>query len=200
LNQTAFNNLLQYINKFGDDGADGPKTLLSVKTLQELKFDLFNDDQKKDKTFNYQKHRQITSFAEATFSYELMQDGRTNATSVKQLKLFFEQETFGPDFHRRNGPADLAILGARAAEIRNGHPVPAGANDANGNYILQTPPITNFPCDGYTGLAESLPYTLNNVTSGILGKNIKFMLDTMLAPFQAVANCTRGTPAAAPGS
>ena len=40
--------LLSYIAMYGDDGADGPHTVLNIKTLQELKFDIFNDDQKKD--------------------------------------------------------------------------------------------------------------------------------------------------------
>ena len=41
--------MLKYIAKYGDDGPDGKNTLLSVKALQELKFDLFTSDQKKDK-------------------------------------------------------------------------------------------------------------------------------------------------------
>ena len=40
---------MKYISMYGDDGPDGPHTLLNMKTLQEYKYDLFNDDQKKDK-------------------------------------------------------------------------------------------------------------------------------------------------------
>lgn len=85
---------MQYIGKYGDDGPDGPKTLLNLKTLQELKFDIFTDDQKKDKKvryqmacfvnweeltgklqFNFSKSRQVTAFAESGFTLELFQDG-----------------------------------------------------------------------------------------------------------------------------
>ena len=70
--------------------------------------------------------------------------GRTNRTSVNQLKYFFEKETFGPDFWRRGSPADVSILAPVAAAVMNGHPVPYGANAPNGTYITDVPPQTNF--------------------------------------------------------
>jgi len=70
--------------------------------------------------------------------------GRTNRTSVKQLKYFFENESFGPDFHRRGTPADISVLAPTANAIRSGHPVPYGANAPNGTYISDTPPQINF--------------------------------------------------------
>ena len=48
-NQAGFNKMLKYISLYGDDGPEGPKTLINVKTLQELKYDIFNEDQKADK-------------------------------------------------------------------------------------------------------------------------------------------------------
>ena len=63
---------------------------------------------------------------------------------MKQLKYFFEHETFGPDFWRREGPADVTILAPIAAEVNNGHPVPYGFNAPNGTYITDVPPQTNF--------------------------------------------------------
>lgn len=73
--------------------------------------------------------------------------GRTNRSSIKQLKLFFEQQTFGPNYFRRDGPADISILGTRANDIRSAHPVPAGANDQHGNFVLASPPLVNFVSD-----------------------------------------------------
>jgi hypothetical protein len=57
---------------------------------------------------------------------------------------FFVNQTFGPDFFRRQGPAGAAIIGAAAAAVRDAHPVPPGANDANGNYIMDLPSFTDF--------------------------------------------------------
>jgi hypothetical protein len=57
---------------------------------------------------------------------------------------FFQNQTFGDDFHRRQGPAGAAILGVSSAAVRNAHPIAPGANDANGNYVIDTPAITNF--------------------------------------------------------
>jgi hypothetical protein len=170
---------MKYISKYGDDGPDGRHTLLNIKTLQEYKYDLFNDDQKKDKKvcpnriipfrceltrlvqLSFPISRQLTAYAESTFTLELMQDGkfsyqcrleiltnkllgRTNTTSMKQLKSFFQNQTFGPNFYRRGAPAGITLLGPLSSEIRDAHPIAAGKNDANGNYILDTPASTNF--------------------------------------------------------
>jgi hypothetical protein len=63
---------------------------------------------------------------------------------MKQLKYFFQNQTFGPDFYRRGTPAGIILLGTLAGEVRDAHPIPGGKNDANGNYILDTPASTNF--------------------------------------------------------
>jgi hypothetical protein len=60
------------------------------------------------------------------------------------MTSFFVNQTFGDNFFRRNGPAGAAIIGATAGAVRNAHPIPPGANDANGNYIVDTPAFTNF--------------------------------------------------------
>ena len=70
--------------------------------------------------------------------------GRTNRTSVKQVKYFFENQTFGPDFYRRGSPAGVSIVAPVADEIMSGHPILYGANAPNGTYITDSPPQTNF--------------------------------------------------------
>jgi len=109
--------------------------------------------------FSYEADRQLGSYAEPALILEVMQDGeprsspslscsqilgRTNRTSVKQLKYFFENQTFGPDFYRRGSSADVTVLAPVAAAILNGHPVPYGTNAPNGTYITDTPPQPNF--------------------------------------------------------
>ena len=70
--------------------------------------------------------------------------GRTNRTSVKQVKYFFENQTFGPDFYRRGFPADVSVIAPVSNEIMIGHPIPYGANAPNGTYITDSPPQINF--------------------------------------------------------
>jgi hypothetical protein len=116
--------------------------------------------------------------------------GRTNETSVRQMTSFFQNQTFGDNFFRRQGPAGSAILGPVATAVRNAHPVPPGANDANGNYIIDTPAFTDFTCDGYLDLATNQLAASLNKTTGILRKNIETMTAAMFKPFHDVAGCT----------
>ena len=116
------------------------------------------------------------------------------------MTSFFQNQTFGDDFHRRQGGAGAAILSPVAMAVRNAHPIAPGANDANGNYIIDTPAFTNFNCDGYYNLAtEQLAAGLNH-TTGILRKNIETMTAAMFKPFHEVAGCTmKGYPSGPAG-
>jgi hypothetical protein len=60
------------------------------------------------------------------------------------MTSFFANQTFGDDFYRRQGPAGAAILGMSAAAVRNAHPIAPGANDVNGNYVIDTPAFTDY--------------------------------------------------------
>lgn len=156
---TQFN---EYLAKYGDDGPEGPKTVVNVKTFQEFKYDRFVDDQKEDKVLQFHIGRQLTTYTEVAFVLELMQDGmsshvvpvnlahqtlhsgRYNQTSIRQMTNFFQNQTFGDDFYRRQGPAGAAVLSPVAASVRNAHPIAPGANDASGNYVIDTPAFSNF--------------------------------------------------------
>ena len=74
-NSTMFNELLGYVARFGDDGPEGPKTVVNIKTFQEFKFDRFNEDQAEDKQLQFHIGRQLTTYSEVAFILELMQDG-----------------------------------------------------------------------------------------------------------------------------
>ena len=136
---------------------------------------------------------------------------------MKQLKYFFEQETFGPDFWRRQGPADVTILAPIAAEVMNGHPVPYGANAPNGTYITDVPPQTNFvslptspsyvflklavqPCDGYTALMTTqVPAVLLN-TTGILRQNVDTLIQAVYQPLGSFGKCNLTWPGGPAGT
>jgi hypothetical protein len=127
--------------------------------------------------------------------------GRTNQTSVAQMTTFFQNQTFGDNFYKRQGPAGIPVFGPIVTAVRGAHPIPPGANDANGNYVIDTPPFTDFTCDGYYSLAtDQLAYTLNNVT-GILKQNVDLMLELMFINFNENAGCqVKGYPTGVPGS
>ena len=132
---------------------------------------------------------------------------------MKQLKYFFEHETFGPDFWRREGPADVTILAPIAAEVNNGHPVPYGFNAPNGTYITDVPPQTNFvsppalpsqsyvslkldfqPCDGYKALMTTrVPAVLLN-TTGILKQNVDTLVQAIYQPLGSFGKCELSLP------
>jgi len=190
-NMTSFDALLAYIDFYGDDGPDGPKTVVNSKVFQEFKYDLFNYYQKHDKDLQFHIGRQLTAYSEVAFILELMQDGRTKQVSKKQLTNFFEHQTFGDDFYRREGPAGLPELSKTGMVVMTAYPIPAGQNDENLNWVLDEPASTNFVCDGYYDLAtQQLPATLMN-TTGVLKQNVMTMLDAMYKPYHATSNCTK---------
>src|ERR1700749_1897493 len=76
------------------------------------------------------------------------------------MTSFFKNQTFGDDFYRRQGPAGAAILGVSSAAVRNAHPIAPGANDANGNYVIDTPAITNFVSRLIFSLASEIILTI----------------------------------------
>jgi len=195
LDKNSFNKFISYIRKFGDDGIDGPKTVLNLKTLQEYKFDVYNAFQQEDKQFKFHMGRQLTSYAESTFTLELFKDGRTNKSTINTLTTFFVNQTFPQNYFRRAGPAGISIIGDLANQVRSAHPVGGGANDANGNYVLDAPnAVVNFPCDGYSWLVgKELPTALNN-QAGTFGSNANGLLDIMFNLFNGFAGCPRVVP------
>jgi len=189
-NSTMFAELLRYVAQYADDGPEGPKTVVNIPTFQEFKYNRFLEDQAEDKELQFHIGRELTTYTEVAFILELMQDGRYNQTSVRQMTSFFQNQTFGDDFYRRQGPGGAAVLSPVAGQVRDAHPIAPGANDANGNYIIDTPAFTNFNCDGYYDLATNQLAGSLNKTHGILRKNIETMTAAMFKPFHDVAGCT----------
>lgn len=74
-NETRFGEFLEYVKKYGDDGPEGPKTVVNVKAFQEFKYDRFVEDQAEDKQIDFRIARQLTTYTEVAFVLELMQDG-----------------------------------------------------------------------------------------------------------------------------
>jgi hypothetical protein len=75
---------------------------------------------------------------------------------------FFQNQTFGDDFFRRQGPAGAAILSQSSGAVRDAHPIAPGANDANGNYVIDTPAFSNF-----VSFFLLLRYTQLSVSTGL---------------------------------
>lgn len=75
-NSTMFDELLGYVARYGDDGPEGPKTVVNIKAFQEFKYNRFNEDQAEDKQLQFHIGRQLTTYSEVAFILELMQDGK----------------------------------------------------------------------------------------------------------------------------
>jgi hypothetical protein len=75
-NSTMYNELLGYVAQYADDGPEGPKTVVNIKTFQEFKYNRFNEDQAEDKQLQFHIGRQLTTYTEVAFILELMQDGK----------------------------------------------------------------------------------------------------------------------------
>ncbi len=69
-----------------------------------------------------------------------------NVTS-DYLGSLFRNNTFPPNFYRRVGPADFSVIGSVVSNLNTAHTITPGANDENGNYIIDSPMYTNFVSD-----------------------------------------------------
>jgi hypothetical protein len=75
-NSTIYDELLSYVAQYADDGPEGPKTVVNIKTFQEFKYNRFNEDQQQDKLLQFHIARQLTTYTEVAFILELFQDGK----------------------------------------------------------------------------------------------------------------------------
>jgi len=87
-NSTFYDELLSYVAQYADDGPEGPKTVVNIKTFQEFKFNRFNEDQQQDKQLQFHIGRQLTTYTEVAFILELFQDGEFLLLNSKSHSKF----------------------------------------------------------------------------------------------------------------
>lgn len=100
--------------------------------------------QAEDKELQFHVGRQFAAYNEAALVLLLFTNGKTKKLTIDDLDSFFVHQKFPPNFYRRQTPASLADIAGLGVQIRDAHPVPPGANDANGNWVVDQPPFTNF--------------------------------------------------------
>jgi hypothetical protein len=75
-NISLYDELLEYVAQYGDDGPDGPNTVVNIETFAEFKYARFLAYQQLDTELEFHINRQLTTYTEVAFILEMMQDGK----------------------------------------------------------------------------------------------------------------------------
>jgi len=183
--------LLRYFGMYGEDGPEGKATVATLKLFQEFKYDRFLQEQARDKHLQFHIDRQITAYSESGLVLTYFRNGMTGNVTADYIGYLFRNNTFPPNFYRRVGPGDSSVIGAVASALIEAHTIAPGQNDLDGNYVIDTPMYTDFPCEAYQGLMEKkVPAAFMNAT-GIFKENLDFLLEACFNPFRDQGtNCT----------
>jgi hypothetical protein len=100
--------------------------------------------QAEDKKLEFHLGRQLAAYNEAALILLLFSNGKTNQLTVPDLTSFFAHQTFPPNFYRRATPAGIKDITGLGIQIREAHPIMPGANDENGNWVIDQPIFTNY--------------------------------------------------------
>jgi len=193
-----FDTLLNYVGRYGDSGPEGNYSIVNHKVFQEFKFDRFNQDQQEDKDLQFHVTRVFTAFSEVAFILEFFANGTTTQLSSNAMGSIFRNQTFAPNWFRRASPAGLPVMANVSTDVRCAHPISPGANDVNGNYVVDSDPMCNggfdFLCASYTDIVESNVAGVYNNATGVMKTNVDYFLDAIFKPFNDLGNCSRVLP------
>lgn len=96
----------------------------------------------------------FTAFSEVGFVLEFFANGTTTQLSANALGSIFRNQTFAPNWFRRASPAGLPTIANVSTAVRCAHPISPGANDENGNYVVDSDPVSVL-LTSLTTLADS---------------------------------------------
>ncbi|KAJ7860638.1 Chloroperoxidase [Mycena leptocephala] len=161
-NQTLWDEDLEQLAKFGDDGPDGPATVFNLKTLIELKRQNLESDQLLDPEFAIPIRRLNLVFAAPSFimTQVTFANGTTKQATKQIITSFFMKQTFPENWFRAAAPVlGSTIPGQIAAALPEWVP---GHNDENGVFVAdpQAPAPFNISsgCAAYwDNLANAVP-------------------------------------------
>ncbi|KAJ6474113.1 Chloroperoxidase [Mycena vulgaris] len=146
---------LLYLGKFGDNGPDGNNTVFNVPTIIAIKQHNIQMNQAADPEFHFTPTRFAASFTEISFLLD-----------------------FPQNWHRAAAPVTGEILSNTSSQLAAAIPIFAGHNDAQGNFVPDTPPPAPFDanpgCGFYYDLFANMPGGLAN-TTGIFKQNVDFL-------------------------
>ncbi|KAF9005756.1 hypothetical protein BDZ89DRAFT_1145091 [Hymenopellis radicata] len=167
--KTLWDERLEVLAKFGDDGPDGPATVFNLETLIEMTRQNLESDQLLDPEFAIPIRRLTDVF------------GTTKLATRRIISSFFMNQTFPENWHRAAAPV---LGGSVPGEIAAALPqVVPGHNDENGVFVADPPApapfnITSTCATFWDNFANALPGTLVNVT-GIFKQNVDMLTDLL---------------------
>ncbi|KAJ7289784.1 hypothetical protein C8J57DRAFT_1278410 [Mycena rebaudengoi] len=196
-NNRDFQNILYdlellYLGKFGDNGPEGNNTVFNVPTIIAIKQHNIQMNQAADPEFHFTPTRFAASFTEISFLLDLQLNslfsvfspttetvtGTTKQASISTIGSFLRNQTFPPNWHRAAAPVTGEILSETSSQLAAAIPIFAGHNDAEGNFVPDTPPPAPFDanpgCGFYYDLFANMPGGLANST-GILKRNVDLL-------------------------
>ncbi|KAF7359639.1 Cloroperoxidase [Mycena venus] len=184
-NQTLWDEGLEVLAKFGDDGPDGPATVFNLQAGIELVNQTLVSDQVLDpevdrfsfwsKYFlNTDSNGIDTDSVASVFA-----NGTTKLATKRIITTFFMNQTFPENWFRPQAPvlgSNSPIAGEVAAALSDWVP---GHNDENGVFVADPRPPAPFNstsgCANYWDvLSNAVPAALANVT-GIFKQNVDLL-------------------------
>ncbi|KAJ7846301.1 Chloroperoxidase [Mycena leptocephala] len=135
---------LLYLGKFGDNGPDGNNTVFNVPTIIAIKQHNIQMNQAADPEFHFTPTRFAASFTEISFLLDIFANGTTKQASISTIGSFLRNQSFPQNWHRAAAPVTGEILGNTSNQVAAAIPIFAGHNDAQGNFVPDTPPPAPF--------------------------------------------------------
>ncbi|KAJ7466350.1 Chloroperoxidase [Mycena latifolia] len=169
---------LLYLGKFGDNGPEGNNTVFNVPTIIAIKEHTIQMNQAADPEFHFTPTRFIASFTEISFLLDIFANGTTKQASISTMGSFLRNQSFPQNWHRAAAPVTGEILSNTRDQVAAAIPIFAGHNDAQGNFVADTPPPAPFDanpgCGFYYDLFANMPGGLAN-TTGIFKQNVDLL-------------------------
>ncbi|KAF7359671.1 Cloroperoxidase [Mycena venus] len=169
---------LLYLGQFGDNGPDGNNTVFNVPTIIAIKRHNIQMNQAADPEFHFTPTRVAASFTEISFLLDVFANGTTKQASISTIGSFLRNQSFPQNWHRAAAPVTGEILGQTSSQLDAAIPIFAGHNDAQGNFVPDTPPPAPFDanpgCGFYYDLFANMPGGLAN-TTGIFKQNVDLL-------------------------
>jgi hypothetical protein len=192
LNPDLYNNLLSYVDRFGEDNG----TVVTYKVFSEYRWDRLVTLNKTNPQLTYHNGRRGFGYGEAGLILNLFPNFKEGNLSLPVMKTFLEQERFPENWYRRNTTFEFEGISIAADTVEEAHPNEAGAKDASGTFVaenIEYNPFYGTACAIYYDLAGlNLAAPLVN-TTGLTRKNVDTLLEGIHALFKPF-DCPRLDP------
>ncbi|KAJ7020714.1 Chloroperoxidase [Mycena alexandri] len=182
-NKTLFNEDLEVLAKFGDDGPDGPATVFNLQTLIELKRQNLESDQALNPKISLRYP--LVAWSQpmlrlASSRGDIFANGTTGQVTKRIVTSFVMNQTFPENWFRASAPVLPSPL---TTQIAAALPQWVAGHNENGVFVADPPPPAPFNvslgCASYWDqLVNGTPGTLVN-TTGVFKKNVEFLTGLM---------------------